>query len=60
MINGGYPGMGIPAWRNDMGRRAGGADFLLSRGHRKIGGIYKSDGIKGHMRYAGLRGTEGI
>ncbi len=29
-------------------------DYLASKGHRKIAGIFKSDDIQGHQRYAGF------
>lgn len=35
-----------------VGRRA--AEYLISKGHRKIGGIFKSDDGQGHLRYSGF------
>ncbi len=55
MINGRYPEMALPVVApDDMsgGHRA--AEYLLERGHRHIGGIFKSDDIQGHLRYAGF------
>ena len=37
--------------------RQGGRDavsFLLKKGHKHIGGIFKADDIQGHVRYAGF------
>ncbi len=55
MINGSYPGMGIPCVApDDLGGGREAARYLLSRGHQAIGGIFKSDDIQGHLRYAGF------
>lgn len=53
-INSFYPQLSIPhVSLNDRmaGRKA--AEYLMERGHRKIGGIFKLDDGQGHMRYAG-------
>lgn len=63
-INGFYPDLKQPVYvvADD---RAGGrmaCEALLKAGHRQIAGIFKSDDIQGHRRYAGyaeaLRGAE--
>lgn len=54
-INACYPGLNFPVVAMDdyaCGRSA--AKFLLEKGHRKIGGIFKSDDNQGHLRYAGF------
>lgn len=58
MINGSYPGMDIACVApDDLGGGLEAARYLLSRGHKKIGGIFKSDDIQGHLRYAGFAGA---
>ncbi|MDD3429891.1 MAG: GntR family transcriptional regulator [Oscillospiraceae bacterium] len=54
-INGFYPDLTSPVYvvADD---RAGGrmaSEYLLKKGHTKIAGIFKSDDIQGHRRYAG-------
>lgn len=54
-INGFYPDLKDPIYvvADD---RAGGriaCDILLNKGHERIAGIFKSDDIQGHRRYAG-------
>ena len=54
-INGFYPELKKPIYvvADD---RAGGrtlCETLLKKGHRRIAGIFKSDDIQGHRRYAG-------
>lgn len=54
-INGFYPDLKNPVYvvADD---RAGGrmaCELLLKKGHSKIAGIFKSDDIQGHRRYAG-------
>ena len=54
-INGFYPDLPCPVFvvADD---RQGGRDatcMLIQQGHTKIGGIFKSDDIQGHRRYAG-------
>ncbi len=56
-INAGYPGQSFPVVAMDdyaCGRSA--AAYLLKNGHRRIGGIFKSDDNQGHLRYAGFAG----
>lgn len=53
-INSYYPQLSAPhVSLNDRmaGMRA--VEYLIERGHRKIGGIFKLDDGQGHMRYAG-------
>ncbi|NLC78897.1 MAG: GntR family transcriptional regulator, partial [Ruminococcaceae bacterium] len=55
-INGFYPEMKEHVYvvADD---RAGGrsaCDALIAKGHKRIGGIFKSDDIQGHRRYAGF------
>ncbi len=55
MIHGAYAGIGFPCVAPD--DRAGGyaaAEYLTARGHLHIGGVFKSDDIQGHLRYAGF------
>lgn len=53
-INSFYPQLAIPHVSLD-DRMAGAkaAEYLIKRGHRKIGGVFKLDDGQGHMRYAG-------
>ena len=54
-INGYYPA--LPYNKVIMDDEYGGytaASTLINAGHRKIGGIFKSDDIQGHSRYAGF------
>ncbi len=54
-INGYYPAY-KPAVYVVADDRAGGrqaAQYLIGKGHRRIAGIFKSDDIQGHRRYAG-------
>ncbi|MDE7015449.1 MAG: GntR family transcriptional regulator [Kineothrix sp.] len=53
-INSYYPGLPIPHVSLD-DRAAGvkAVKYLLERGHKKIGGVFKMDDGQGHMRYAG-------
>ncbi|MDO4632917.1 MAG: GntR family transcriptional regulator [Eubacteriales bacterium] len=49
-----YPGLDVPCVRLDdqeAGRRM--TEVLLNAGHRRIGGIFKSDDGQGPLRYAG-------
>ena len=53
-INGFYPALTIPHVSiNDRmaGKKA--TQYLISMGHRRIGGIFKLDDVQGHQRYAG-------
>ena len=55
MINGKYAGSDAACVAPDdfaSGREA--TRYLLLRGHKRIGGIFKSDDIQGHLRYAGF------
>ncbi len=55
MINGKYPGLDAACVAPD--DFAGGQEavrYLITRGHKRIGGIFKSDDIQGHLRYAGF------
>lgn len=55
MINGCYPDMDFPCVApDDMGGGREAARHLLLHGHKKIGGIFKSDDIQGHLRYEGF------
>ncbi len=53
-INAAYPRLNFPSVLMDdyaCGREA--ANYLIKKGHRKIAGVFKSDDIQGHLRYAG-------
>ncbi len=53
-INGYYPAMHSPYIAMDdyaCGKAA--AEYLLAKNHTRIAGIFKSDDIQGHLRYAG-------
>jgi GntR family transcriptional regulator, arabinose operon transcriptional repressor len=55
LIHSTVPGLSIPCVAND--DFAGGqlaAAHLLANGHRRIGGIFKSDDLQGHLRAAGF------
>lgn len=55
MINGAYPGLGLACVApDDLKGGSEAASYLLARGHTKIGGIFKSDDIQGHLRYQGF------
>lgn len=54
-FNTNYQELNIPCVTMDdrkVGRKA--AQLLIDHGHRRIGGIFKSDDGQGHMRYAGF------
>lgn len=54
-FNSSYPELGLPCVALDdvrVARKA--ADYLVRAGHRKIGGIFKSDDGQGHFRYSGF------
>jgi len=55
-INSYYPNMKIPHVALD-DHRAGflATEHLIRAGHKKIGGIFKSDDNQGHLRYAGYQ-----
>ncbi|MDD4851179.1 MAG: GntR family transcriptional regulator [Gemmiger sp.] len=54
-INGYYPEYKPPLYvvADDRGGGRQAAEYLLQKGHTKIAGIFKSDDIQGHRRYAG-------
>ena len=54
-INGYYPDVDDPVYVVADDRRGGrlACELLLRRGHRRIAGIFKSDDMQGHRRYAG-------
>lgn len=53
-INSYYPQMNIPhVSLNDRMAGEKATEYLIERGHCKIGGIFKLDDGQGHMRYAG-------
>lgn len=57
-INGFYPVLDCPYVVTD--DKKGGSqavEYLISHGHTKIGGIFKSDDMQGHARYAGFAHT---
>lgn len=54
-FNSNYPELGLPYVSLDdvkVARKA--TDYLIEAGHRKIGGIFKSDDGQGHFRYSGF------
>lgn len=54
-INGFYPELKNPIYvvTNDRGGGKMAGEILLNKGHKNIAGIFKSDDIQGHRRYAG-------
>jgi len=53
-INSFYSGLNFPYIAlNDVKAAEICTDYLVKNGHRKIGGIFKSDDIQGHLRYSG-------
>ncbi len=57
-INANYQGLDFPVVTMDdyaCGRSA--AEYLIQKGHKQIGGIFKSDDSQGHLRYAGVAGA---
>lgn len=54
-INGFYPDLRKPVYVVADDRKGGykACSYLLTKGHNKIAGIFKSDDIQGHRRYAG-------
>ncbi len=54
-INGNYPDLDIPLCSmNDVEGGHMAANYLIERGHKKIGAVFKSDDIPGHRRYEGF------
>ncbi len=54
-INGGYPEVDIPLCSmNDVEGGYIAANYLIERGHKKIGAVFKSDDMPGHKRYEGF------
>lgn len=54
-INSFYPELNIPHVSiNDMMAGKDMTEYLLSKGHRKIGGVFKADDGQGHRRYQGF------
>lgn len=54
-LHGGYPSLDAVCISDD--NESGGyqaVEYLMSKGHTKIGGIFKSDDIQGHQRYYGF------
>ena len=59
MINGFYPEL-ISCTRVLMDDETGGAaaaNYLIDRGHKRIGGVFKSDDMQGCLRHRGFRGA---
>jgi len=61
-FNSNYPQLKLPYVSLDdekVGQKA--TEYLFHAGHRKIGGIFKSDDGQGHLRYAGyMRGLQNV
>ena len=55
LINGCLPGRALPCVSLD-DRKAGemACAYLLRQGHARIGGVFKSDDVQGHLRYEGF------
>lgn len=54
-VHGFYPDLPCPVFVASDDRKGGqqAAELLIKKGHTRIGGIFKSDDIQGHRRYAG-------